>query len=219
MSGSGPPCASPSRARATRCATRPAPRRASSSSPRRRRTWRSSTSCCREWTASSAAAPFGASSAVPIIIVTARSDTHDVVAGLEAGADDYVTKPFVAKELAARIPGLLRRAVPPTRSPVPSPSATFSYSAEQRPAPRRQRGGALHPDGVPAAVSSCRRPAPTRCPAASSSSIGYGSTTTPATALVRRRHPTAGRTRSKRTRRAPAHPHREGHGLQAGAVT
>ena len=36
-------------------------------------------------------------SAVPVIMVTARSDTHDVVAGLEAGADDYVTKPFVAK--------------------------------------------------------------------------------------------------------------------------
>ncbi len=45
----------------------------------------------------------------PIIIVTARADTHDVVAGLEAGADDYVTKPFVAKELAARIRALLRR--------------------------------------------------------------------------------------------------------------
>ncbi|MHB8221149.1 MAG: response regulator [Acidimicrobiales bacterium] len=51
-------------------------------------------------------------SAVPIIIVTARTDTHDVVAGLEAGADDYVTKPFVAKELAARIRALLRRARP-----------------------------------------------------------------------------------------------------------
>jgi YD repeat-containing protein len=51
-------------------------------------------------------------SAVPIIMVTARSDTHDVVAGLEAGADDYVTKPFVAKELAARIRALLRRARP-----------------------------------------------------------------------------------------------------------
>src|SRR5476649_2018530 len=46
---------------------------------------------------------------VPVVMVTARSDTHDVVAGLEAGADDYVTKPVVAKELAARIRALLRR--------------------------------------------------------------------------------------------------------------
>jgi DNA-binding response OmpR family regulator len=51
-------------------------------------------------------------STVPIIMVTARADTHDVVAGLEAGADDYVTKPFVAKELAARIRALLRRSRP-----------------------------------------------------------------------------------------------------------
>jgi DNA-binding response OmpR family regulator len=51
-------------------------------------------------------------SAVPIIIVTARTDTHDVVAGLEAGADDYVTKPFATKELGARIRALLRRARP-----------------------------------------------------------------------------------------------------------
>jgi DNA-binding response OmpR family regulator len=47
---------------------------------------------------------------LPIIMVTARTDTHDVVAGLEAGADDYVTKPFEPKELAARIRALLRRA-------------------------------------------------------------------------------------------------------------
>jgi DNA-binding response OmpR family regulator len=46
---------------------------------------------------------------VPIVIVTARTDTHDVVAGLEAGADDYVTKPFANKELTARIRALLRR--------------------------------------------------------------------------------------------------------------
>jgi DNA-binding response OmpR family regulator len=54
---------------------------------------------------------------VPIIMVTARSDTHDVVAGLEAGADDYVTKPFVVKELAARIRSALRRARRPDISP------------------------------------------------------------------------------------------------------
>lgn len=46
---------------------------------------------------------------VPIIMVTARSDSHDVVAGLEAGADDYLRKPFDPKELSARIRALLRR--------------------------------------------------------------------------------------------------------------
>jgi DNA-binding response OmpR family regulator len=51
-------------------------------------------------------------SGVPILVVTARSDTHDVVAGLEAGADDYVTKPFAVKELTARIRSLLRRTSP-----------------------------------------------------------------------------------------------------------
>jgi DNA-binding response OmpR family regulator len=53
----------------------------------------------------------------PIVMVTARTDTHDVVAGLEAGADDYVTKPFVVKELAARIRSALRRARRPDTAP------------------------------------------------------------------------------------------------------
>lgn len=55
---------------------------------------------------------------VPIIMVTARDDTHDIVAGLEAGADDYLTKPFAPKELSARIRALLRR------SRVPDDGAT-----------------------------------------------------------------------------------------------
>lgn len=48
-------------------------------------------------------------SGVPIIMLTAKSDTTDVVEGLEAGADDYVPKPFKAKELVARIRTRLRR--------------------------------------------------------------------------------------------------------------
>jgi DNA-binding response OmpR family regulator len=50
-----------------------------------------------------------AESIVPIIMITAQTDTVDMVAGLEAGADDYVTKPVVPKELAARIRASLRR--------------------------------------------------------------------------------------------------------------
>jgi len=52
------------------------------------------------------------SSSVPVIMVTARTDSHDVVAGLESGADDYVTKPLVARELTARIRAMLRRVEP-----------------------------------------------------------------------------------------------------------
>jgi DNA-binding response OmpR family regulator len=47
---------------------------------------------------------------VPILVLTARSDSHDIVAALESGADDYVVKPAVPKELAARIRALVRRA-------------------------------------------------------------------------------------------------------------
>ncbi|NKX93762.1 response regulator transcription factor [Sanguibacter hominis ATCC BAA-789] len=50
-----------------------------------------------------------AESGVPIIMLTAKSDTVDVVLGLESGADDYISKPFKPKELVARIRARLRR--------------------------------------------------------------------------------------------------------------
>lgn len=54
-----------------------------------------------------------AESDVPIIMLTAKSDTADVVTGLEAGADDYVPKPFKPKELVARVRTRLRRTTGP----------------------------------------------------------------------------------------------------------
>jgi DNA-binding response OmpR family regulator len=56
--------------------------------------------CCRQ---------LRRSSDVPVLIVSARGDSHDVVAGLEAGADDYIRKPFDVPELAARLRALRRR--------------------------------------------------------------------------------------------------------------
>lgn len=50
-----------------------------------------------------------ATRALPVIMLTARTDENDITAGLDAGADDYVTKPFSPKELNSRINALLRR--------------------------------------------------------------------------------------------------------------
>ncbi len=63
------------------------------------------------------------SSQIPILIVTAQTDSHDVVACLEAGADDYITKPFVPKEVTARIRTILRRTTPAKDVP-PMPTSS-----------------------------------------------------------------------------------------------
>ena len=68
-----------------------------------------------------------ATSNVPIIMLTAKSDTLDVVAGLEAGADDYVPKPFKVAELLARIRARLRiaKTVPPVAQAVAMQTSTI----------------------------------------------------------------------------------------------
>jgi DNA-binding response OmpR family regulator len=53
--------------------------------------------------------------AVPVIVLTARDEEADRVAGLELGADDYVTKPFSPRELVARVKAVLRRAAAPAQ--------------------------------------------------------------------------------------------------------
>ena len=63
-------------------------------------------------------------SITPVIMVTAQTDTSDLVNGFDAGADDYVTKPVVPKELAARIRAALRR----TQTSEPSPSNAKSLN-------------------------------------------------------------------------------------------
>jgi two-component system KDP operon response regulator KdpE len=57
-------------------------------------------------------------SVVPILILSARTDEHDKVAALDAGADDYLTKPFGVAELQARVRALLRRTVRQSHDPL-----------------------------------------------------------------------------------------------------
>ncbi|WP_327350734.1 response regulator transcription factor [Streptomyces sp. NBC_01304] len=67
-----------------------------------------------------------ANSTVPVLMISARGDDIDVIAGLEAGADDYVTKPFRANVLAARLRALMRRTTlhpAPPAEPEPAPVA------------------------------------------------------------------------------------------------
>jgi two-component system catabolic regulation response regulator CreB len=64
-----------------------------------------------------------ATSEVPVVFLTARSDEIDRVVGLELGADDYVAKPFSPRELVARVRGVLRRTAKGTMAAAPPPSA------------------------------------------------------------------------------------------------
>ncbi len=65
---------------------------------------------------------------IPIIMLTARSESIDRIVGLEMGADDYVTKPFEPRELLARIKSVLRRsnALPPNLAPLDARRARFA---------------------------------------------------------------------------------------------
>ncbi|MEY4224152.1 MAG: hypothetical protein RIS33_1086, partial [Actinomycetota bacterium] len=54
---------------------------------------------------------------VPVLMLTARTETSDRVAGLDAGADDYLPKPFALEELLARLRALLRRTLPDDDAP------------------------------------------------------------------------------------------------------
>lgn len=69
---------------------------------------------------------------VPVIFLTARSGEVDRVVGLELGADDYVSKPFSPRELAARAKAVLRRARPGNDAPRPQPGAAFQLDEERR---------------------------------------------------------------------------------------
>jgi DNA-binding response OmpR family regulator len=74
---------------------------------------------------------------LPVVVVSARADTHDIVAALEAGADDYVTKPFEVREITARLRALRRRVAPAGGTP---PETVLDRSGTAPLVLRRERG-------------------------------------------------------------------------------
>ena len=72
------------------------------------------------------------SKSIPILMLTARGDEPDKVAGLDAGADDYITKPFSTQELLARIRAVLRRRAPESASDSVTVGALVLDSATHR---------------------------------------------------------------------------------------
>lgn len=81
-------------------------------------------------------------STVPIVMVSARGDALDVVLGLEAGADDYVTKPFDTQVLVARLRAVMRRAVVDPERLTRRRARASSRSATSSSTGRRWRSGA-----------------------------------------------------------------------------
>ncbi len=72
-----------------------------------------------------------AESGVPIVMLTAKGDTVDVVLGLESGADDYVVKPFKPKELVARVRARLRPTVDPAQGPLSIGDLTIDVAGHE----------------------------------------------------------------------------------------
>ncbi|WP_324275500.1 response regulator transcription factor [Blastococcus brunescens] len=80
---------------------------------------------------------------LPIIVVSARADTSDIEAALDAGADDYVTKPFAVKEISARLRALRRRVTPGAQADA-QPEAVVLDADPVAPLVLREASGTVH---------------------------------------------------------------------------
>ncbi|MGY1837102.1 response regulator [Blastococcus sp. SYSU DS0669] len=83
---------------------------------------------------------------LPVVVVSARADTQDIVEALEAGADDYVTKPFQIKEITARLRALRRRTAPvPAGAPTAAARAGVVLDHDpEAPLVLREASGTVH---------------------------------------------------------------------------
>ena len=119
--------------------------------PRPSPTWWCSTSCCPGSTAWRSAAGSRRGGPVPVLMLTARDAETDVLVGLGVGADDYLTKPFSIRELAARVHALLRRVERAAEQAAGEPADRARRAGDRpgaAPGDPRRRAGAPHADRV-----------------------------------------------------------------------
>ena len=128
-------------------------------------------------------------STLPVLMLTARDDDLDKIAGLEAGADDYLTKPFNPRELVARVRAILRRSGKPSAAGEGRDPPARRARARRRPTrvPRRRRRDSPRAEGVRSPVGAPRPQGP-RPHARPAARAGVG-------LHVRRRHPDGRRSR------------------------
>ena len=89
------------------------------------------------------------SSTLPVLMLTARDDDLDKIAGLEVGADDYLTKPFNPRELVARVRAILRRSAGKTKPDAGElRHGNLVLDAGRQGVPRRRRGDPAGAQGV-----------------------------------------------------------------------
>jgi two-component system, OmpR family, phosphate regulon response regulator OmpR len=91
-------------------------------------------------------------SSLPILLLTARGAPEDRIAGFEAGADDYLGKPFEPRELVLRLRAMLRRAAPPPADPPPAPVRLGALEFDPTRGELRSGNGPVHLTGGEAAL-------------------------------------------------------------------
>ena len=122
-------------------------------------------------------------STLPVLMLTARDDDLDKIAGLEVGADDYLTKPFNPRELVARVEAILRRSDGPTTHPTAVCSGTATSSSTRAGASAtsgRRRSGSRPRSSTSSGSSSTTRASSSRATSCSSGSGATRSRATPA---------------------------------------
>ena len=156
-------------------------------------------------------------SSVPILVLSARHGSSDKVEALDAGADDYITKPFGLDELLARLRALLRRRNDPSEEVTLVTTSSFTVDLDKRQITKSGRGCSNDPDGVEHSGHPAQESGQAHYPAAAPHR-GVGARLRKGSELPPRLYGAAPAQARDRAGQPAASDHRAGHGLQVRSV-